>query len=258
MIHTKQATGSPAFWFCAITSVIAAAPALAETIIDDQFIGNAVDTQTWAASPYFPDSAVTESGGSLFLQNRGRLLSVQSMPQAIQIDGRFRFVGSAYDQFLLQTRTNGVTTNPWGEWDVGIRFGISPTNGENGGATITIVRNAWPGTSPELARGALPIATNTFYDFRIIDTGSLVQFFIGDLSAPYLSATETELIGDRFGLSNREGGGGGSWISNGSVVELDYLRVSSIPEIDPAGIGSVLALVTGAIGLLERRRVKTA
>jgi len=31
-----------------------------------------------------------------------------------------------------------------------------------------------------------------------------------------------------------------------------------VPEIDPAGIGSVLALVTGALGLLERRRLKTA
>jgi hypothetical protein len=33
---------------------------------------------------------------------------------------------------------------------------------------------------------------------------------------------------------------------------------SAVPEIDPAGIGSVLALVTGALGLLERRRLKTA
>jgi formylglycine-generating enzyme required for sulfatase activity len=29
---------------------------------------------------------------------------------------------------------------------------------------------------------------------------------------------------------------------------------SGVPEIDPAGVGSVLALVTGALGLLERRR----
>jgi hypothetical protein len=29
-----------------------------------------------------------------------------------------------------------------------------------------------------------------------------------------------------------------------------------VPEIDPAGMGSVLALVTGALGLLERRRLK--
>jgi len=31
---------------------------------------------------------------------------------------------------------------------------------------------------------------------------------------------------------------------------------SPVPEIDPAGMGSVLALVTGALGLLERRRLK--
>jgi formylglycine-generating enzyme required for sulfatase activity len=31
-----------------------------------------------------------------------------------------------------------------------------------------------------------------------------------------------------------------------------------VPEIDPAGMGSVLALVTGALGLLERRRLKAS
>ena len=29
---------------------------------------------------------------------------------------------------------------------------------------------------------------------------------------------------------------------------------ASVPEIDPAGIGSVLVLVGGGLGLLERRR----
>ena len=33
---------------------------------------------------------------------------------------------------------------------------------------------------------------------------------------------------------------------------------SSVPEIDPNSIGSVLALVLGALGLLERRRLKAA
>jgi len=33
---------------------------------------------------------------------------------------------------------------------------------------------------------------------------------------------------------------------------------SAVPEIDLAGIGSVLALVTGSLGLLERRRLITA
>lgn len=29
---------------------------------------------------------------------------------------------------------------------------------------------------------------------------------------------------------------------------------SPVPEIDPAGMGSVIAIVTGGLGLLERRR----
>jgi len=36
---------------------------------------------------------------------------------------------------------------------------------------------------------------------------------------------------------------------------LTVASPSSVPEIDPAGMGSVLALVTGALGLLERRRL---
>jgi len=35
-----------------------------------------------------------------------------------------------------------------------------------------------------------------------------------------------------------------------------FRLASSVPEIDPAGMGSVLALVTGALGLIERRRLK--
>ena len=33
---------------------------------------------------------------------------------------------------------------------------------------------------------------------------------------------------------------------------------SAVPEIDPAGLGSVLALVGGALGLVERKRLKMA
>jgi hypothetical protein len=33
---------------------------------------------------------------------------------------------------------------------------------------------------------------------------------------------------------------------------------SSVPEVDPAGMGSVLALLTGTLGLLERRRLKAS
>lgn len=34
------------------------------------------------------------------------------------------------------------------------------------------------------------------------------------------------------------------------------VQVSSVPEIDPSGLSAALAIVTGAVGLLERRRLK--
>ena len=42
------------------------------------------------------------------------------------------------------------------------------------------------------------------------------------------------------------------------VAGLALQAIEGVPEIDPAGVGSVLALVTGALGLLERRRLKVA
>lgn len=192
----------------------------------------------------------------MFLQNRGRLLSVQGLPQAVQVDGRFRFVGSSHDVFIVQTRTDGVTTNPWGEFDVGIRFQASIPNSENGGSNMAITRNAWPGTSYDLARCSFPIALNTFYDFWVIDTGSLVEFFVGDLSTPLLTATESAVMGNRLGVANREGGAGGSWISNGSVVEVDYLEVSSVPELDPEGALATVAFAVTVLVLRERRRTR--
>ena len=46
--------------------------------------------------------------------------------------------------------------------------------------------------------------------------------------------------------------------SNAVISAVTFSSAASIPEVDPAGIGSVLALVTGALGLLERRRMKPA
>lgn len=44
----------------------------------------------------------------------------------------------------------------------------------------------------------------------------------------------------------------------GSKVYLNYTFSGYVPEIDPAGTGSVISLVLGSLGLLERRRVKAA
>ena len=53
-----------------------------------------------------------------------------------------------------------------------------------------------------------------------------------------------------------------SWTHHAGMAQIfsiDATAASSpVPEIDPAGMGSVLALVTGALGVLERRRQKVA
>ena len=50
---------------------------------------------------------------------------------------------------------------------------------------------------------------------------------------------------------------------SGSSITLDNFQISdasasAVPEIDPAGLGSVLALLGGVLGLVERRRLKVA
>jgi len=46
--------------------------------------------------------------------------------------------------------------------------------------------------------------------------------------------------------------------ANGGTIRFQLASPAPIPEIDPAGIGAVLALVTGALGLVERRRRRAA
>ena len=58
-------------------------------------------------------------------------------------------------------------------------------------------------------------------------------------------------------------GGTGALVSARSQLEVWALykvapAPSSVPEIDPSSLGSVLALVLGSLGLLERRRLKAA
>jgi hypothetical protein len=39
-------------------------------------------------------------------------------------------------------------------------------------------------------------------------------------------------------------------------MQITGNAAAAVPEIDPAGIGSVLALLTGMLGIFERRRAR--
>ena len=52
---------------------------------------------------------------------------------------------------------------------------------------------------------------------------------------------------------------GTDWYGTGNdYVDFRNVSISAVPEIDPAGIGSVMALVSGTFVLLERRRRRSA
>ena len=50
----------------------------------------------------------------------------------------------------------------------------------------------------------------------------------------------------------------GSAASGEDISSGFRLASPSVPEVDPNSLGSVLALVLGSLGLLERRRLKAA
>jgi hypothetical protein len=89
--------------------------------------------------------------------------------------------------------------------------------------------------------------------------GNLFALPIGYTSGSAISGTATyngtfASLGITPSQSYTYSWGGGS---AGKFVTLN-VGPSAVPEIDPAGLGSVLALVTGALGLLERRRKLSA
>ena len=78
-----------------------------------------------------------------------------------------------------------------------------------------------------------------------------------DLQSPFSGSGFDQIIPSsfdtnvgRFGRSDRTYQGATFTVSGGSP--------SSVPEIDPNSLGSVLALVLGSLALLERRRLKAA
>jgi len=83
---------------------------------------------------------------------------------------------------------------------------------------------------------------------------------------PFLYAGVDPVVSDGFvlGTSSLSESGSGNVLAFPTIDEgVPYGFIgpnmagrSPVPEIDPAGMGSVLALVTGALGLFERRRLK--
>ena len=93
-------------------------------------------------------------------------------------------------------------------------------------------------------QGGLVLSMNTFYDFRIVDSGASVSAFIGNLSQPLLTLNTSATYGDKISFYNREEIG-----SINHVTQVDYISI--VPEPTSAAILGVAGLL--AVSLRKTR-----
>lgn len=101
---------------------------------------------------------------------------------------------------------------------------------------------------------AAQLAANTTY--WIVPSGPASWYNNADDSQP----DELNASGWTYAGTKREATASpGTWSNSTQPFSLS-IRASgnAVPEIDPSGVGSVIALVASALGLLERRRLKVA
>lgn len=227
-------------------------------ILTDSFADTTVDSNLWESLPRFPSSSVVEGGGGVSFTNRGQILTKATFGNNIVISGTFSIQGNPRDQFSIYTRTDGVSTNIYKEFDNNIRYSVTSLF-DNGSVANNIEIKAIQG-SAELITGVtatLPIAIGVSYTFRIVDDGLNTAFFINDMITPIVSLTFAQSFGGKVAFGNREGTDGGSSFSEGSVTILSDVQISSIPEpASFAAIAGVLIFGTVITARPSRRKGK--
>jgi hypothetical protein len=162
------------------------------------------------------------TNGSVIFRNHGELLSQADFQSPLVVSGRFKFTGNPYDSLNIAIRTSGTHLDP--------RF-------YENGFMLTVAKQSDDGSKQNLIRitkngvivtdSTYSFSLNQFYEFKITDDGTNMDFYFGDLMTPLVSVTDTNKFGNKVGISNREGSSGGSGISNGSEVQIDFLRITS-------------------------------
>lgn len=208
-----------------ITAVLATGqPIFGQTvIINDDFSGIAINSNVWTVIIPYCDSQMYETNGNAVFVNGGQLLSKTSLPTQISVSGSFALTGNQYDQFCVFLRTDGAKLNGPNQTfytgiEISFQYSQDPASGNPPGVNNVAMNGV--GTN-------YPLAMNTYYPFTILDDGTNVTLYLGDLNTPFMTVSTTNRAGNLLGLQNRMGACAGSSISAGSVTQLDYLSVST-------------------------------
>ncbi len=232
-------------------ALVASLPkANAAVILSDNFNGQSVNISIWTPSAPLSDSQIGVSGGTANFFQRGILVTNNSLPNAIDITGRFAFTGGSYDQFQINLRTNGVLLSPYYNFQNNIYVGFNRRGGDDGNQTGLNNLTLAAGVNTPGVLGNFTFLDNVFYDFRVLDTGTSISVFIGDLNNPLLSVNTTERTGNLLGIENR--GFVPFFPTYDNAVKLDFIQISTVPDF-----GSTIGLLTLAllaITALRKRR----
>ena len=131
--------------------------------MQDDFDGGVIDAELWQVTlPYSnpPRRTVKEDGGSLELFRRGIIDSAGSLPDQIDIEGRFRFTGEG-DTLSIVLRSDLTVTNQFE------RRGVQVALLQATGRVFLIPE---PFVSVPI-RGSFVIGKDTDIAFRMIDDG---------------------------------------------------------------------------------------
>ena len=197
--------------------------------IFDDFTESTINTNKWEVRKHFSDSDVFTETGKAVLLNRGTLVAWPPLPESVRVKLKFRFAGNQNDVFRVVWRSNGDDSNiSNGSRELlnGLRVSAQRAHSENGfQGSVSLDWINHPIGGGTLAVLNTNLLANTDYELRIVDDGSEAKVFWGTNSVPFLTGVHFSSYGNRLGMNNREGAGGGSSISAGSRVEIDYVYV---------------------------------
>ena len=171
--------------------------------------------------------------------------------------------GATYEGSVVSWKAVGSTATVNARDNVGGFGGNVPVYLTNGTllagdlTTSTSNKGLWSGllfTTPTIGIDGNGVTTTFAFTGSNADGTGYPSGQLG--AASFVRYGDPTVNVDTFGWHFSINGMPDSFAVNFYGVSSELTVPSAVPEIDPAGMGSVLALITGALGLLERRRLK--
>lgn len=196
---------------------------------EDDFNDTEIDATLWQVRLPFVDSTVVEHDGIARIRHGGQLITKEVFDFPYEVTGRLRIAGNPRDTLVLNFRSDGLSDPAISPNELINSLQIRFTKVTDPGSLVNwVIAQDW--TDGSLGLATYPYEIGQWYQFKFRDDGLNFQFFFDDLNQPLISGISTQPNGGKFAVLNRPGSAGGSSISEGSVIEFDFIRIQSVPD----------------------------